>query len=502
MRYTKGLIVATLLLVASTATAQWRWSPYHWQYYGVKPDSLLVLPKILANPSLLEAGAIRWNTNTLTTQVYDGSVWADVGVASSPTLQIVTDNGSSTSNNILANGGIDVSSGNLLLGRGPGTERIRTNRFIDLYGNSPGVDNGALVSFFKSNGLRTGAIGDGSSFNDRMVIATNNTADLSFTTSNGNTASDPYLIPLTITNYSDGGKVLVGDSASNVNTYSYNKLSVNGQMQVYNTDNKSSQIEFWDGRTSGGGKLRVSMGMLGQPEANMSCNMDYTTRVHKYYDSTQNAIWTAITPIRGAFAVQYAPKGLPHTSSPDYDIWYASGARYNFWADTAKAFVPDRFGAGTSSPQERIHANGKVRADSGLVIYTLAHTWNVDFRRTGFAQGLGINHAGGIVELNSYDSSNAVYSDYSFKSTKGSTTKVVTYVDGDSGNMGVGPSTSPTARVDINGSTGYNQLRLRTAYTPTSSADANGSTGDVSWDDNYIYIKTSAGWKRSALTIF
>lgn len=69
------------------------------------------------------------------------------------------------------------------------------------------------------------------------------------------------------------------------------------------------------------------------------------------------------------------------------------------------------------------------------------------------------------------------------------------------GNLGVG-NAAPTARGDFSSSTGYNQLRLRTAYTPTSSADTNGNTGDVSWDANYIYIKTAAGWKRSALTTF
>jgi len=40
------------------------------------------------------------------------------------------------------------------------------------------------------------------------------------------------------------------------------------------------------------------------------------------------------------------------------------------------------------------------------------------------------------------------------------------------------------------------------AYTLTSTADANGSTGSFSWDDNYIYIKTSSGWKRAALSSF
>jgi hypothetical protein len=71
------------------------------------------------------------------------------------------------------------------------------------------------------------------------------------------------------------------------------------------------------------------------------------------------------------------------------------------------------------------------------------------------------------------------------------------------GNANVGFNIStPTAKVDINGATGYNQFRLRTTYTPTSSADTNGNTGDITWDADYIYIKTGSGWKRSALTTF
>lgn len=69
------------------------------------------------------------------------------------------------------------------------------------------------------------------------------------------------------------------------------------------------------------------------------------------------------------------------------------------------------------------------------------------------------------------------------------------------GNTSFG-STANTAKVDITGSAGYDQLRLRTPYTPTSSSDTNGNVGDVSWDDGFIYIKTSAGWKRSQLLSF
>ena len=70
-----------------------------------------------------------------------------------------------------------------------------------------------------------------------------------------------------------------------------------------------------------------------------------------------------------------------------------------------------------------------------------------------------------------------------------------------SGNVGIG-TTAPTARLHVVGSTGYNQLRLQTPYTPTSSADPNGNVGDIAWDNNYIYVKTSTGWKRAALTSF
>jgi hypothetical protein len=36
--------------------------------------------------------------------------------------------------------------------------------------------------------------------------------------------------------------------------------------------------------------------------------------------------------------------------------------------------------------------------------------------------------------------------------------------------------------------------------TPTSSSDIQGQVGDIATDDNYIYVKTSSGWKRSALS--
>lgn len=40
---------------------------------------------------------------------------------------------------------------------------------------------------------------------------------------------------------------------------------------------------------------------------------------------------------------------------------------------------------------------------------------------------------------------------------------------------------------------------MKTKYTPIGTNDSNGTIGDITYDNNYIYIKTDEGWKRSAL---
>lgn len=74
------------------------------------------------------------------------------------------------------------------------------------------------------------------------------------------------------------------------------------------------------------------------------------------------------------------------------------------------------------------------------------------------------------------------------------------YIKGGTGYLS--NNASPTALLDVAGATGYSQLRLRSTYTPSSTADANGNIGDVAWDGNYLYIKTAAGWRRTALSDF
>lgn len=40
------------------------------------------------------------------------------------------------------------------------------------------------------------------------------------------------------------------------------------------------------------------------------------------------------------------------------------------------------------------------------------------------------------------------------------------------------------------------------SITPIDTADTQGVEGQVTWDDDYVYVKTSVGWKRSALATF
>ena len=71
-----------------------------------------------------------------------------------------------------------------------------------------------------------------------------------------------------------------------------------------------------------------------------------------------------------------------------------------------------------------------------------------------------------------------------------------------SGNTGFGATGGATSKVDIENGEGFNQLRLRKQFTPSGSSDSKGNQGDVAWDDNYIYLKTSTGWKRTKLESF
>lgn len=69
------------------------------------------------------------------------------------------------------------------------------------------------------------------------------------------------------------------------------------------------------------------------------------------------------------------------------------------------------------------------------------------------------------------------------------------------GNVSIGIDVSDT-KLLVYDTNGYKQFRIYTPYTPTSTSDTNGSTGTIVWDNNYIYVKTSSGWKRAQLSTF
>jgi hypothetical protein len=45
---------------------------------------------------------------------------------------------------------------------------------------------------------------------------------------------------------------------------------------------------------------------------------------------------------------------------------------------------------------------------------------------------------------------------------------------------------------------GANAINITTAQSPATSAAA-GTTGDIAWDDTYLYVRQSTGWRRIAL---
>lgn len=61
---------------------------------------------------------------------------------------------------------------------------------------------------------------------------------------------------------------------------------------------------------------------------------------------------------------------------------------------------------------------------------------------------------------------------------------------------------TPSAYLDVFSKVGYDQLRLQTPFTPASSSDPSGNVGNLSWDEDYFYVKTNSGWKRTGLVAF
>jgi hypothetical protein len=69
------------------------------------------------------------------------------------------------------------------------------------------------------------------------------------------------------------------------------------------------------------------------------------------------------------------------------------------------------------------------------------------------------------------------------------------------GAIGRGSNTATYGNSSITSSKVFGVLNIA-SYTPSATGDTAGIQGDITWDDSYVYVKTSAGWKRSALSTF
>jgi len=111
---------------------------------------------------------------------------------------------------------------------------------------------------------------------------------------------------------------------------------------------------FSEYTTGGDNDPIVSVGKLGNQEANLSFNMNYRTGVHKLYDTTQNAFWLFMNN-RWA-GLQFAVD----TTNSIGDIWSnSSRSFYPFAVDSAGRFAIN-IQKGYTYGDENLYVNGKA----------------------------------------------------------------------------------------------------------------------------------------------
>jgi hypothetical protein len=239
--------------------------------------------------------------------------------------------------------------------------------------------------------------------------------------------------------------------------------------------------------------------------------------------SGQVAFWTGMQTQSGSTGLTFDNNlrnlelSAPSTRDPYFRV---VGGTVDFRLQTFGAFGYANFGTYSNHPYFIFANNGPVARFSSDGRFTLAPAFPSNWNTSERMQVNGSVRFTETTYLSTQSGFNTIVGSYTAPAARlhvvgsGSTSSTWTaqfhnsatggnnaLMIRDDGNIGV-RTNAPTDLIDINGANGYSQLRLRTAYTPTGTADTNGNTGDVSWDDNYIYIKTAAGWKRSALSTF
>jgi len=281
-----------------------------------------------------------------------------------------------------------------------------------------------------------------------------------------------------------------------------------GQLPYYATTTTLGTATVNDGLTMSGGTLGFG-GTLTQPRTFAGSNYT-TTWTGRFGGSTgyshyYNQTLSGSSPVNSSDNAIFVFSG---TGSPSYTKGNFSLSR-NYWGQagtipTAYGALTEILGSGTYSSRacgvntiiygsittpscigNMIIGEGSatISAVSDLVLSSNSPTSSAKYTFLEMNTASGPTHAAGYWSI--YNNLPSTFNAFL-----------------GAGNVGIGTATTQTAKLDVGSSTGYNQFRLRTSYTPTSTADTNGNTGDVSWDVNYIYIKTGSGWKRSALSTF
>jgi hypothetical protein len=209
---------------------------------------------------------------------------------------------------------------------------------------------------------------------------------------------------------------------------------------------------------------------------------------------------------------------LDWLSLPPASGWTDNGSVVRLISNT------DSVGIGTATPTDKLQVDGNIKLNKNegrLILRTSSHNdpgrCGILFDNNSLAPFLGDDTEDQYFDFYTTWSATRTY-DTHLKVHGSATSNWGKYIelthDGTDGkittdaghiilspasNVGIGTS-SPTAKLDVNGSTGYNQVRMRTSYTPTGTSDTNGNVGDIAWDNNYFYVKTNAGWKRAALS--
>ncbi|MCB0699393.1 MAG: hypothetical protein H6551_12850 [Chitinophagales bacterium] len=283
---------------------------------------------------------------------------------------------------------------------------------------------------------------------------------------------------------------------------SYQPVSINiGRTNVLNTNDNGRHITIGNNNT--GNTTKVWQYMIGQGN-NLSAAQFSTTAFGDYntiasadtyqfiYGSGNTINYPSSTTSRGQFIIGSYNSVLHKYSS-------ILGNNQSTTADNQLIFADGNSNSGGGGYREVYFGSGpESNLSGGLGAPVTVHA----------SGGKGTDKAGGLLRLAAGKGTGAaVPADLilatTFSNTSGTTLQTLTdrwYVKGETGRLS--NNSMPTSLLDIVGAAGYEQFRLRTSYTPTSTSDTNGSTGDVAWDDDYIYIKTTAGWKRTTLSSF